>query len=613
MSAHKMNASETSAHETNARETSTRKTPRGTRRTQPTQAGTVRRMLGLIAPYRLRLAAVVIFVILTVVGTLALPVLAGRAVDCALGPGQVDFKELARIAAIMLATIAATSASQWALSAVSNRIAYDAVYDLRSQAFDHLQELPLSYVDSHEHGDLASRIVTDAEQVASGLLMGFQQFPTGILTILVTLAFMFALNVQIAIVVALLTPLSVWGARFISSHSSQHFSGQAHYRGKLTAMAEETIGGISTVETFGMGEELSEQFSELDKKLGDESFRAVFFSSLANPTMRFANSLVYAAIGVFGAFVVISGGITVGGLTTFLGYADQYAKPFNDITGVVTELQNSVACAKRLFALIDEEAQTPEPADAQTLSKVKGNVVLNHIGFSYDGKTPVLADVDLTVAPGQRIALVGKTGCGKTTLMNLLMRFYDVNAGSVCVDGVDVRNLTRASLRTSWGMVLQDTWIRHATVRENIALGKPGATDEEIRAAAKEAYADGFIQRLPDGYNTVLDGNASLSAGQRQLLCIARVMLARPQMLILDEATSNIDTRTELLVQRAFDRLMEGRTSFVVAHRLSTVRDANLICVMEDGVICERGTHEELLRAGGLYTTIYESQFAPSE
>lgn len=577
------------------------------------QSGTVRRMLGLIAPYRLRLAAVAILVVLTVVGTLALPVLAGRAVDCAIGPNEVNFEELAHIALFMLATIVVTSASQWALSAVSNRIAYDAVYDLRTQAFDHLQELPLSYIDSHEHGDLASRIVTDAEQVASGLLMGFQQFPTGILTILITLAFMFALNVQIAIVVALLTPLSVWGARFISSHSAQHFSGQAHYRGKLTAMAEETIGGISTVETFGMGEELSEQFSDLDKKLGDESFRAVFFSSLANPTMRFANSLVYAAIGIFGAFVVISGGITVGGLTTFLGYADQYAKPFNDITGVVTELQNSVACAKRLFALIDEDAQVPEPTNAQALCNVKGTVELNHVGFSYDGKTPVLTDVDLSVRPGQRIALVGKTGCGKTTLMNLLMRFYDVTAGSISVDGVDVRELTRASLRTSWGMVLQDTWIRHATVRENIALGKPDATDEEVRAAAREAYADGFIQRLPNGYDTVLDGNASLSAGQRQLLCIARVMLARPQMLILDEATSNIDTRTELLVQRAFDRLMEGRTSFVVAHRLSTVRDADLICVMEHGVIRERGTHEELLRAGGLYTTIYQSQFAPSE
>ena len=589
------------------------KATRGTRQPHPAQLGTVRRMLGLIAPYRLRLAVVVVLVILTVVGTLALPVLAGKAVDCALGPDEVNFTELAHIALMMVATIAATSGSQWALSAVSNRIAYDAVYDLRSQAFNHLQELPLSYIDSHEHGDLASRIVTDAEQVASGLLMGFQQFPTGILTILVTLAFMFALNIQIAIVVALLTPLSVWGARFISSHSSQHFSGQAHYRGKLTAMAEETIGGISTVETFGMGEELSQQFSDLDKKLGDESFHAVFFSSLANPTMRFANALVYAAIGVFGAFVVISGGITVGGLTTFLGYADQYAKPFNDITGVVTELQNSVACAKRLFALIDEEAQIPESKEAKELSVVQGCVDLSHVAFSYDGKTPILDDIDLSVRPGQRIALVGKTGCGKTTLINLLMRFYDVNAGSICMDNVDIRELTRTSLRTSWGMVLQDTWIRHATVRENIALGKPNATDEEVRAAAREAYADGFIQRLPKGYNTVLDGSTSLSAGQRQLLCIARVMLAHPQMLILDEATSNIDTRTELLVQRAFDRLMEGRTSFVVAHRLSTIRDADLICVMEDGAIRERGTHEELLRAGGLYTKIYQSQFAPSE
>lgn len=589
---------------------STLKATPGTRRTQ---SKTVRRLLRLVATYRLRLVAVAFLVVLTVVGTLTLPVLAGHAVDCVIGPNEVNFVELAHTVLAMLATIVGTSISQWALYVVSNRIAYDAVYDLRTQAFNHLQELPLSYIDSHEHGDLASRIVTDAEQVAAGLLMGFQQFPTGILTILITLIFMFALNVQIAIVVALLTPLSVWGAQFISSHSSRHFSGLVHYRGKLTAMAEETIGGISTVETFTMGDKLSEEFSEVDKKLGEESFRAVFFSSLANPTMRFANALVYAAIGIFGAFVVISGGITVGGLTTFLGYADQYAKPFNDITGVVTELQNSIACARRLFSLIDEDAQIPEPSNAQTLSKVEGNVKLDHVGFSYDGKTSVLTDVDLSVRPGQRIALVGKTGCGKTTLMNLLMRFYDVSKGAICIDGVDVRELTRASLRMSWGMVLQDTWIRHATVRDNIALGKPDATDEEVHAAAKEAYADGFIQRLPEDYNTVLDGNTSLSAGQRQLLCIARVMLAQPQMLILDEATSNIDTRTELLVQRAFDRLMEGRTSFVVAHRLSTVRDADLICVMENGAIRERGTHDELLRAGGLYTTIYQSQFAPSE
>ncbi len=574
--------------------------------------GTVRRMVGLFAGSRARLCAAGALTACVVVGTLSLPVLSGRAVDCVVGAGQVDFAGLARELAGIAVALGVTAASQWALTAETNRLAFDAGLELRRRAFDHLQELPLSYLDSHGHGDLASRIVTDADQLVNGLLMAFQQLPTGVLTIVVTLAFMFALNPAIAAVVALLTPVSVFSARFIATRSAQHFSGQTHLRGELTSYVEEMVGGISSVEAFSMEDEVARRFARTDAELGRESFKAVFFSSLVNPTTRFANALVYAAIGIFGAFVAMGGGITVGGLSAFLGYADQYAKPFNDISGVATELQNSVACARRLFELLDVEAEEPDSARAAALEAPRGEVALEHVRFGYDEKSPVLRDVDLAVRPGTRVALVGETGCGKTTLINLLMRFYDVDGGSVSVDGRDVRDWTRASLRAGWGMVLQDTWVRRATVRENVAMGAPGATLEEVRAACREAYADDFVMRLPEGYDTVLDGTASLSAGQRQLLCIARVILARPSMLILDEATSNIDTRTELLVQRALAHLMEGRTSFVVAHRLSTVRDADLICVVADGRIAERGTHEELLAAGGRYRQIYEAQFAPT-
>lgn len=574
--------------------------------------GTVRRMVGLFAGSRARLCAAGALTACVVVGTLSLPVLSGRAVDCVVGAGQVDFAGLARELAGIAVALGVTAASQWALTAVTNRLAFDAGLELRRRAFDHLQELPLSYLDSHGHGDLASRIVTDADQLVNGLLMAFQQLPTGVLTIVVTLAFMFALNPAIAAVVALLTPVSVFSARFIATRSARHFSGQTHLRGELTSYVEEMVGGISSVEAFSMEDEVAQRFARTDAELGRESFKAVFFSSLVNPTTRFANALVYAAIGIFGAFVAMGGGITVGGLSAFLGYADQYAKPFNDISGVATELQNSVACARRLFELLDVEAEEPDSPRAAVLEAPRGEVALEHVRFGYDEKSPVLRDVDLAVRPGTRVALVGETGCGKTTLINLLMRFYDVDGGSVLIDGRDVRDWTRASLRAGWGMVLQDTWVRRATVRENVAMGAPGATLEEVRAACREAYADDFVMRLPEGYDTVLDGTASLSAGQRQLLCIARVILAQPSMLILDEATSNIDTRTELLVQRALAHLMEGRTSFVVAHRLSTVRDADLICVVADGRIAERGTHEELLAAGGRYRQIYEAQFAPT-
>ena len=578
-----------------------------------TSDGTVRRMIELFAARRGTLALAAALTVGVVVGTLLLPVLTGQAIDCVVGPGEVDFGGLHRALAQIAVTLAATAICQWSLTAVTNRLAFGAALGLRKSAFDHLQELPLSYLDSHGHGDLASRIVTDADMLTNGLLMAFQQLPAGVLTIVVTLAFMFALNPAIAAVVALLTPISIFTARFIATHSAKHFSGQTRIRGELTAYVEEMVGGISAVETFCQQERVAERFAETDAALGQESFMAVFFSSLVNPTTRFANALVYAAIGIFGAFVAMSGGITVGGLSAFLGYADQYAKPFNDISGVATELQNSVACARRLFALLDEAAEEPDAADASVLADPRGEVEFDHVAFGYDAGRLVLTDVDLAVRPGMRVALVGETGCGKTTLINLLMRFYDVSGGAVRVDGRDVRAWTRESLRAGWGMVLQDTWVRRATVRENVSMGRPDATLEEVRAACREAYADDFICRLPQGYDTVLDGSSALSAGQRQLLCIARVICARPAMLILDEATSNIDTRTELLVQRALAHLMAGRTSFVVAHRLSTVRDADLICVVADGRIAERGTHDELLAAGGRYRRIYEAQFAPTE
>ena len=574
---------------------------------------TIRRMLGLFAGRRAMLCALIALVVVVTVGTLTLPTLTGRAVDCMVGAGAVDFMALADVARLMALTVCVTAAAQYALALVTNRLAYDAAFDLRCQAFDHLQRMPLSYIDSHEHGEVASRIVNDADQLTNGFVMGFQQLPTGVLTIVVTLVFMFRLNPLIAGVVTVLTPFSVWMAKFISSHASKHFAGQTQLRGELTGLVEEMIGGVGTIEAFGVADEVCGLVRDIDARLAQESYKAVFFSSLANPTMRFMNSLVYAAIGIFGAFVVLGGGITVGGLSAFLQYADQYAKPFNDITGVVTELQNSVACARHLFELIDEPLEEPNAEGALELGRVEGKVALDDVTFSYAPGRPILEHLDLSAEPGRRIALVGHTGCGKTTLINLLMRFYDVDSGSVTVDGHDVRGITRASLRGSWGMVLQDTWVRRATVRENIAIGRPDATDDEIVAAAKAAYADEFIRRMPRGYDTVLDGSTSLSAGQKQLLCIARVMIARPQMLILDEATSNIDTRTELLVQRAFDNLMHGRTSFVVAHRLSTIRDADAICVVDHGRIAEKGTHEELLARGGIYRDIYESQFAPAE
>ena len=573
----------------------------------------MRRILGLLAPYRARLVAALALAVAVVVTTLLLPVLTGAAVDAVVGPGEVDMGALLRSLAGMAAAFCATSAAQWALTATTNRVAYRVVRDLRDRAFDRLQELPVSYIDARRRGDSVSRIVTDAEQFSNGLVMAFQQFFTGALTIVLTLAFMFRLNAAVTVVAVVVTPVSFVVARFIAQRGYRYYREQTARRGAMTSVAEEALSGLSTVEAYGAAPRVLERFDAADELLRQSSFKAVFYSSLTNPSTRFVNSLVYAGVGVAGAFAVLGGTLSVGGLSAFLAYANQYTKPFNDISEVVSELQNSVACANRLFDLIDQPAEVPDAPGAVELEDVRGEVELADVSFSYTPARPLLQGISLKARPGDRVAIVGPTGCGKTTLINLLMRFYDVDGGSISVDGHDVRDVTRASLRRAFGMVLQDTWLANGTVRENIALGRPGASLEEVRAAAREAFADEFIMRLPQGYDTVVGAEgSSLSEGQRQLVCIARVMLARPAMLILDEATSSIDTRTELAVQRAFDKLMEGRTSFVVAHRLSTVRDADVILVMRDGCVVERGTHDELLALDGFYAQLHRAQFEGS-
>ena len=544
------------------------------------------------------------------VSTLLVPVLSGQAIDRVVGPGEVDFPGLAGVLRKLAASVLATCMSQWLLTAVTNRVAYDVVFDMRERAFSKLQRLPLSYIDSHRHGDVVNRIVTDVDQFSCGLVMTFQQFFTGALTIALTLWFMFRLNAIVTVVVVCVTPLSILAAKLIAGRGYAYFHDQSTQRGELTSIAEEYVGGMPVVETFDAQQIALGRFTDADARLAQASFRAVFYSSLINPTTRFVNSLVYAGVGIFGALAAIDGTLTVGGLTAFLNYANQYTKPFNDISEVVTELQNSLACAARLFDLLDEEEEVPDAADAIELRDVRSEVRLEDVCFSYVPDRPLIQHFSLEARPGMRVAIVGPTGCGKTTLINLLMRFYDVDSGQILVDGHDVRDVTRASLRASYGMVLQETWVKCASVRDNIALGKPDATDEDVRRAAEDAFADDFIARLPHGYDTVLDGEeASISAGQRQLLCIARAMLACAPMLILDEATSNIDTRTEVKVQEAFERLMKGRTSFVVAHRLSTIRNADAIVAMRDGHVVELGTHDELLAKGGFYASLYRSQF----
>lgn len=577
---------------------------------KPSRTATLRRVLSFLAPHGLALVASLLLAAAVVVSTLLVPVLSGQAIDRVVGPGEVDFPGLAGVLRKLAAAVLATCMSQWLLTAVTNRVAYDVVFDMRERAFSKLQRLPLSYIDSHRHGDVVNRIVTDVDQFSCGLVMTFQQFFTGALTIALTLWFMFRLNAIVTVVVVCVTPLSILAAKLIAGRGYAFFHDQSTQRGELTSIAEEYVGGMPVVETFDAQQIALGRFTDADACLAQASFRAVFYSSLINPTTRFVNSLVYAGVGIFGALAAIDGTLTVGGLTAFLNYANQYTKPFNEISEVVTELQNSLACAARLFDLLDEEEEAPDAADAIELRDVRGEVRLEDVCFSYVPDRPLIQHFSLEVRPGMRVAIVGPTGCGKTTLINLLMRFYDVDSGQILVDGHDARDVTRASLRASYGMVLQETWVKCAPVRDNIALGKPDATDEDVRRAAEDAFADEFIARLPNGYDTVLDGEeASISAGQRQLLCIARAMLACAPMLILDEATSNIDTRTEVKVQAAFERLMKGRTSFVVAHRLSTIRNADAIVAMRDGHVIELGTHDELLAKGGFYASLYRSQF----
>ena len=573
--------------------------------------GTVRRTLEYLSSHAPGLVGALLLSVAVVVTTLLVPVFSGEAVDCALSAGSVDMAGLMGSLAGLALAVIGTSVSQWALNAVTNRIAMSVVFDMRTQAFEKIQRLPLSYIDTTRHGEVVNRVVTDIDQFSNGLVMTFQQFFTGVFTILLTLVFMFRLNALVTLVVVVLTPVSMLLAKFIAGRGYGYFKRQSERRAELTGAVDEYVGGRAVVEAFDAQELACDRFREVDAALSEASFHAVFYSSLVNPTTRFVNNLVYAGVGIFGAIAVLGGSLTVGGLTAFLSYANQYMKPFNDISEVVTELQNSFACAARLFELLDEAEVPADAEDAVELTDVRGQVEIDHVSFSYVPERPLIEDFTLHVEPGMRVAIVGPTGCGKTTMINLLMRFYDVNAGSISVDGHDIAHVTRKSLRASYGMVLQETWVKSATVAENLSLGRPGATLDEIRAAAKAAYADEFIMRLPHGYDTVLNGEeASISAGQRQLLCIARAMLAAAPMLILDEATSNIDTRTEVKVQAAFERLMEGRTSFVVAHRLSTVRNSDVIVCMKDGHIMETGTHDELLAKGGFYSSLYQSQFS---
>ena len=569
----------------------------------------LRRVLTYIRPYGFFVGVSLVVAAVSVAAQLYIPLLCGDAIDLMIGPGQVDRSGVWTIIVEIIIVMALAALAQWLLSVCNNRITFSVTRDLRNDAIHKIQSLPLSYLDSHPSGDIVSRMVADVDTFADGLLMGFTQLFTGLLTILGTLLFMFRENVLISLVVVLITPLSLVVAGFIANHSYGYFHQQSAVRGEQTALVNEMIEGQKVVQAFGHEDESLAAFDEVNQRLGDVSLKATFFSSLTNPATRFVNNIVYAGVGLVGAFYAAAGGITIGQLSVFLSYANQYAKPFNEISGVVTELQNALACASRVFALLDAEDQIPEAPGAVTLHP-DGRVKLEDVSFRYLPDRPLIEHFNLDVQPGQRIAIVGPTGCGKTTLINLLMRFYDVDGGSISVAGTDIRQATRASLRGSYGMVLQDTWLRAGTVRENIAYGKPDATDEEIIAAAKAAHAHSFICRLPQGYDTVLAENGgNISQGQKQLLCIARVMLCLPPMLILDEATSSIDTRTEVRIQKAFARMMEGRTSFIVAHRLSTIREADVILVMREGKIIEQGTHDSLLARNGFYAKLYNSQF----
>ena len=574
------------------------------------QSETLKKVLRYLKRYWFFLALSFGLAAITVASTLYIPLLTGDAVDCVIGKGQVDFTGIFAVLKRMVMVIGVTAVAQWGMNICNNKMTYQIVRDIRNEAFAKLEILPLKYLDGHPSGEVVSRIIADVDQFADGLLMGFTQLFTGVLTIVGTIGFMLSVNVGITLVVLLITPVSMIVASFIAKKTFTMFRLQSEARGEQTALIDEMIGNQKVVQAFGHEKDAMEQFGEINERLRKYSLRAIFFSSITNPSTRCVNSLVYTGVGVTGALAAISGRMTVGQLTAFLNYANQYTKPFNEISGVVTELQNAIACAGRVFELIEEEPQVPEPADATALTDVEGRVDLEHVAFSYRPDQKLIEDLNLAVKPGERVAIVGPTGCGKTTVINLLMRFYDVDAGSISVEGDDIRQVTRKSLRSSYGMVLQDTWLRSGTVRENILIGKPDATEEEMIEAAKNSHAHSFIKRLPKGYDTVIgEDGGGLSQGQKQLLCITRLMLCRPPMLILDEATSSIDTRTEMKIQNAFARLMEGHTSFIVAHRLSTIREADVILVMKDGHIIEQGNHESLLAKKGFYAKLYNSQF----
>lgn len=581
------------------------------RQKEAAQKETLKRILGLMRPYWWMAALILLFAVITVAATLYGPILIGQGVDLIIGQGNVDFAGLRSLILRFLLMIAVTGISQWLMSLMTNRITYQVVRDMRVQAFNRMEELPLKYMDNHQPGDALSRIITDVEQFSDGLLMGFTQLFTGVLTIVGTLCFMLTLDLATTVLVVCLTPLSFFVAGFIAKRTYTMFKLQSETRSEMTSLVEEMVGNEKIVQAFSYEERVEERFAGINERLRVCGIRALFFSSLTNPATRFINGLVYAGVGVLGALKAITGTISVGDLSAFLTYANQYTKPFNEISGVVTELQNALACAQRLFAFIDEPPVTPDDDDAVVLEKGKGRVEFDQVGFSYDPKVPLIENLNLKVEPGQRIAIVGPTGCGKTTLINLLMRFYDVNTGTLKIDGTPIGHITRNSLRANFGMVLQETWLKAGTIHENIAYGRPDASREEVVEAAKRVHAHSFISRLPQGYDTVIaEDGGNISQGQKQLLCIARVMLMHPPILILDEATSSIDTRTEMKVQRAFEELMRGRTSFIVAHRLSTVRNADRILVMKDGKIIESGRHEELLEQNGFYKQLYESQFA---
>ncbi len=579
------------------------------KRKQQTQ--TLKKVLKYIEHYKVFLVLSLIFAVLTVVSTLYIPVVTGQVIDHILAPGQVDFRVIIQLLWKIGLIVALTALAQWLMNVCNNKITYEVIQDIRREAFARIEILPLKFIDSHSHGELVSRVIADVDQFADGLLMGFSQLFTGVITILGTLLFMLSINVKITLVVVVITPVSLFVASFIAKRTFSMFMLQSTTRGEQTSLINEMIENQKVVQAFSKEEDVLEAFDEINGRLEKASLQATFFSSLTNPSTRFVNSLVYTGVGLAGAISAMRGALTVGQLSCFLSYANQYTKPFNEISGVVTELQNALACAGRIFQLIEEEPQAPDTADAAVLAGVQGHVDLEHVYFSYTPEKKLIEDFNLKVRPGQRVAVVGPTGCGKTTVINLLMRFYDVDSGSIQVEGQDIRQVTRQSLRQSYGMVLQETWLKAGSIRENLIMGKPEATEEELVAAAKAAHAHSFIKRLPKGYDTVIgEEGGSLSAGQKQLLCIARVMLCLPPMLILDEATSSIDTRTEMKIQNAFARMMQGRTSFIVAHRLSTIQEADIILVMKDGHILEQGSHQELLEQGGFYSELYHSQFA---